>query len=492
ICSETKKSYTYNQLYKKTNALSNFFYKYSKIKQSDVIVIVLPNVPEYPIIALGAIQAGLVVSTANSFYTADEIAKQLINCNPKIIFTLTNLYPTVCKAIAIAKQNIPVVIVKTKEDELIPSETIDFESIVQGETKLDFCLKRNWDDTILLLYSSGTTGLPKGVELTHKNIVSNLKQMSSPKINNLTETNALPLYHCYGLTVSLLNGLRHGSKLITMSKFRSQLLLNVLNEHRPTLMHVVPPIFFFLLNSSNVQLQTLLNLKTLISGAAPLGGADITRFREKTNNKISVIQAYGLTETSPVTHIQTTSLKNGIKTGGIGFSIPSTETCIVSVENGIPLASNEIGELLIRGPQVMKGYYNNTAATNAVLRDGWFKTGDLGYYDTDEHFFITDRIKELIKVKGYQVPPAELEEILRDHPDIEDAAVVGIPHPKFGEVPKAFVVLKPNLRTKKDDIHDYVNKKVSEFKQLRGGLIFITEIPKSPSGKILRRVLKEM
>ncbi|KAK4886683.1 hypothetical protein RN001_002954 [Aquatica leii] len=499
VCTVTKRSYTYAEVYKKTNALANFFHKYDQVKQSDVILIGLPNVPEYPIISLGSIQAGLIVSTINPFYTADEISKQLVSCKPKVIFTYNGLYPTIKKALSIAKQAIPIVIVKTAVDEQLPRETIDFKSIIQGNTKPEFFQEKDLNDTIFLIYSSGTTGIPKGVQLTHKNIVSNLQQMGYSKINCLSEPNefnqevvpvVLPLYHCYGLIICLLNGLRFGCKLLTIPKFSSDLFLNVLNNYSPTLMHIAPPIFLFLLNNPNVSQQSLHNLKTLICGAAPLGAADLMRFHEK-NDKINVLQAYGLTEASPLTHIQSSYITNGRKTGGVGYLLPSTKCRIVSIETGNELLANQKGELLISGPQVMKGYYHDSKATSDAIQNEWLKTGDVGYYDEDNHFFITDRIKELIKVKGYQVAPAELEEVLRDHPGVEDAAVVGIPHAKFGEVPKAFVVLKSHTKTKSTDIQDHVNKSVSHFKQLHGGVTIINKIPKSPSGKILRRVLKE-
>jgi 4-coumarate--CoA ligase len=204
-------------------------------------------------------------------------------------------------------------------------------------------------------------------------------------------------------------------------------------------------------NHPAIKREDLMSIRTLMSGAAPLGASDVELFRSKTKNKINIIQGYGMTETSPVTVIQSNSLENGIKIGGSGFLVPNTEAKIIPVDGSskLGLGPNQSGELVIKGPQVMAGYYNNPEANSDIfLEEGWLKTGDIAHYDEHEHFYVTDRLKELIKVKGFQVPPAELEAVLRTHPSVDDVGVVGIPHPALGEAPKAFVVLKPGQSVK--------------------------------------------
>ncbi|KAF5291053.1 hypothetical protein FQA39_LY14486 [Lamprigera yunnana] len=500
ICTETKRSYTYSDAYRKCNAIASFLYTHDRVKQHDITAVILPNVPEYGIILLGAIRAGLVVTTVNPSYSADEISRQLVDSNSKLIFTTNELYSIVKQALVVSNRETPIVVIKTTVGESLSSDAIDFNDITEMNWNVQFDVKRNINDTIILPYSSGTTGLPKGVELTHHNITSNLLQMTSPDFHLLSETNKynqdvvpliLPVFHIYGLTISLLNGMLNGCKMPSISKFSSNVFLNVLKEFSPTIAHIVPPIFLLLLNNPRFQHNTLSSIRTLVSGAAPLGGTDIERFQRKTKNKISLLQAYGLTETSPLINIQGPRFQNKSKPGGIGFLLPCTEANIVSTESKKILGANEPGEIIIRGPQVMKGYYNNQEATKRVLFDGWFQTGDVGYYNEFGEFFITDRIKELIKVKGFQVAPAELEEIIRNHPCVEDVAVVGVPHAYFGEVPKAFVVRKSGININHSEIQEYVKKKVVHYKQLMGGISFIDTIPKSTTGKILRKVLKD-
>lgn len=228
-----------------------------------------------------------------------------------------------------------------------------------------------------------------------------------------------------------------------------------------------------------------------MSGAAPMGTADAERFLVKAPN-VSFVQGYGLTETSPLVLLGSFGSKNY---ASAGMLVPSTEGKIVALDDSTykGLEANEIGEFLVRGPQTMKGYRNNQKATDEmIVEDGWLRTGDLGYYDTNNDFYITDRLKELIKVKGFQVPPAELEEILREHPKVLEAGVVGIPHPQYGEVPRAFVVPKPNSGVTEKELQDFVAKKVSSYKKLDGGVQFMESIPKNASGKILRRELKKL
>lgn len=287
----------------------------------------------------------------------------------------------------------------------------------------------------------------------------------------------------------MLSKLSLGTKLVTLPKFTPDSYLKMLDEHKATVLHIVPPIVFFMANNDSVGGKHVNSIRNIISGAAPMGASDAERLLVKAPN-IKFVQGFGLTETSPLIIISDLGSKNY---ASIGKVVANTEAKIAKLDSnsnkGLP--ANEIGELLIRGPQVMKGYRNNKKATkDTITKDGWLRTGDVAYYDENHEFYITDRLKELIKVKGYQVPPAELEALIRAHPKVLDAGVIGIPHPSSGEVPRAFVVRRPNSDLTEKELQDYVAEKVAGYKRLDGGVQFLEAIPKSAAGKILRKELK--
>ncbi|KAB0799183.1 hypothetical protein PPYR_07063 [Photinus pyralis] len=500
VCAQTNCSYTYLQLYKKSNALTSFLCNLDKLKQSDRVAVALPNLPEYAIILLGVIQAGCTVTTLNPLYTSDEMSHQLIVAEAKVIFTTPETYKTVQIALQLSKLHIPIIVVRAKNDSTLPHGAIDFDEIARNHCDAKFDLRRSHDDTVLMLFSSGTTGLPKGVEITNRGLVSSLHQMSAPKLDPISETSeseqevvpvVIPMFHIYGLVIVLLHGLLKGSKLVVVPKLSSKLFVNVLETYQPTVLYVVPPIFHMLLNRNNIKPSHFTNTKSIFSGAAPLGATDVMALSEKLQGKVNVFQLYGLSEVC-LSHVQSSQVDGHRKPGGIGFLLPSTEAKIMSTTTGNEVGANQLGEMLLRGPQVMKGYYKDRNANDAAFtNDGWFKTGDLCYYDEDGHFFLTDRIKQLIKVSGYQVAAAELEELIRRHKDVDDVAVIGVPHEKFGEVPKAFVVRRRDSNVSSFAIQEFVKSKVVHYKQLIGGVSFVDSIPKSQAGKIQKIELKK-
>lgn len=357
--------------------------------------------------------------------------------------------------------------------------------------------ERDSNDISFLPYSSGTTGVPKGVELTHRNIIANALMFRKHDIGKMPTDSfqdvgisVLPFFHVYGLSITMLLQFYIGMKIVTLPMFSPESYVNSIVKYKPTILNVAPPIVLFLTNFDKLTSNMTGSIEYILSGAASIGASDIERCLAKIPNA-QLLNGYGLTETSPAVILSEKGRKNYASVGKLNAD---TEAKIVDLDDPSfkGLGPNQKGEILVRGPQVMKGYHNNPEATKeAILEDGFLRTGDIGYYDENRDFYVTDRLKELIKVKGFQVPPAELEEVLRSNPNILEAAVIGKPHPTAGEVPLAFVVKKPGAEVTEKEIQDYVAGKVAAYKKLEGGVQFIDSIPKTQTGKIWRRLLKD-
>ncbi|MGE5333386.1 MAG: AMP-binding protein, partial [Nitrososphaerota archaeon] len=346
------------------------------------------------------------------------------------------------------------------------------------------------EDVVALPYSSGTTGLAKGVMLTHRNLVANLCQMEPSGLVTAGDVviGVLPFYHIYGLTVIVAQSLANGATIVSLPRFDFTQFLQTLQDRHVTVGFMAPPIMLALAKQSLVDVYDLSHLRIAMSAAAPLA-RDV---EETVAQRLGclVVQGWGLTETSPDVTLSPIDATR-IRLGSVGRCVPNCECKVVDVASGEDLGPNEEGEIWARGPQIMKGYLNNPAATNDMLDgEGWLHTGDIGYFDEDGYFFIVDRLKELIKYKGYQVAPAELEGMLLTHPAVADAAVIPSRDEEAGEVPKAFVALKREATATADELMAFVAERVAPYKRIRR-LEFIDQVPKSPSGKILRRVLVE-
>ncbi|XP_037812191.1 probable 4-coumarate--CoA ligase 3 [Lucilia sericata] len=495
----TGRQYTYAELRDSSAALAVRFQTKFKLVQGDVVAVCLPNLPEYPGAVLGAIEAGLTVTTVNPIYTAEEIARQLTFSNAKFIIGTSVGYSVLVEACKLAKKQLPIACVRMNPSDALPAGAIDFYELFKYSGDVDFSQLKQYDvnpnSMVFLPFSSGTTGLPKGVMLSHRNISSNCEMVQCVLDVDCTKKQevlpcVLPFFHIYGLTVIMISKLGQGAKLVTLPQFKPEDLMKALYEYKSTMLNVVPPIALFMINHPKVTQETCPELRVVLSGAAPIGVTDVERFIKKFP-KTKFLQGYGMTEASPVV-LMTAS--DNTRYASTGFPTPHTEAKIVPLDgqDHKGLGPNQTGELCVRGPQVMEGYLNNEEATrDTFYPGGWLRTGDVAYYDDEGYFYITDRMKELIKVKGFQVPPAELEAILRDHPKILEAAVFGIPHPINGEAPRALVVLRENMQATEEEIYNYVAEKVAVYKKLEGGIIFVDEVPKNPTGKILRKVLKE-
>jgi acyl-CoA synthetase (AMP-forming)/AMP-acid ligase II len=449
-------------------------------KKGDVLGILSPNIPEYGIAFHAVAILGGINTTINPLYTADEVGHQLHDSGAKLLVTIPQFADKAREAAREA--NIEELFVFGEAEGATP-----FASLLESTGEPPHVEINPREDLVALPYSSGTTGLPKGVMLTHHNLVSNLCQMDGLNYFARDDTliAVLPLFHIYGLVVILNMGLRMGATIVTMPRFDLDQFLQIVQNYHVTLAHLVPPIVLGLTKCPEVDDYDLSKLKTIFSGAAPLGEKISSACRERLN--CSIRQGYGMTETSPVTH--STPAGDNVKLGSVGPPAPNTECKVVHPETGVELGPNEEGEICVRGPQIMKGYLNKPEATaHTIDADHWLHTGDIGYADEDGDFFIVDRVKELIKYKGFQVAPAELEGLLLSHPAIADAAVIPIPDEEAGELPKAFIVLKGEATA--EEIMDFIEEQVAPHKKIRE-VEFIDKIPKSLSGKILRRVLKE-
>lgn len=448
-------------------------------KKGEVFGILSSNVPEYPIVFHGVALLGGIVTPINPLYTEHEIAHQLKDAGARFLIAGEQFIDKARSAAQVA--NVEELFVFGEAEGATP-----FASLIENDGEVPIVEINPQEDLVALPYSSGTTGLPKGVMLTQANLVANLCQMDG--LDFFTERDTLvavlPLFHIYGLMVILNLGLHKGATIVTMPRFELEEFLRVVQEHGVTLAHIVPPIVLALSNNPLVDDYDLSRLNTIFCGAAPLSEALTQACMDRL--KCKVRQGYGMTETSPVTHSSPAD-HTQVKFGSVGICAPNTECKIVDMATGEALGPNREGELYVRGPQVMKGYLNRPEATaHTIDADGWLHTGDVGYADNDHHFFIVDRAKELIKYKGFQVAPAELEAVLLTHPAVADAAVIPIPDEEAGEIPKAYVVLKTVADA--EEILAFVAARVAPFKKIR--LIeFIDKIPKSAAGKILRRVL---
>jgi acyl-CoA synthetase (AMP-forming)/AMP-acid ligase II len=446
--------------------------------KGDVLAIYSPNLPEYAVVLYAVALLGGISTTVNPLYTPRELTAQISDAGATYLVTVPPLLDKAQEAVS--QSGVREIIVFGEAEGATPVGSL---LACDGDVP---CVDIDpAEDVTVLPYSSGTTGLNKGVMLTHRNLVANLVQGAALGIGTEQDIflGLLPFYHIYGMVCILHSSLYQGATLVTLPRFDLEQFLDTLERHHVTIAHLVPPIILALAKHPAVGGYDLSSLRLVLSGAAPLDESLAMACSARIGCTLS--QGYGLTETSPVTHYNA----DASPPGSIGPCIPNTECMVVDPATGAELGPREQGELLVRGPQIMKGYLNNPAATARTIdRDGWLHTGDLGYADERGYFYIVDRLKELIKYKGMQVAPAELEGILLSHPMVADAAVIGSPDEEAGQVPKAFVVLKGQVAP--EDLLGYVADRVAPYKKIRR-IEVVIQIPKSASGKILRRVLVE-
>ena len=485
------------------------------IKKGDKISIMLPNLPQYVIAYFGALKTGAIVVNTNPTYTARELIHQLQDAEATTILTLNSFLPKVEEARK--ETNLEHVIVTTVPEfvsfpwgslvkstlkksgdwvDLAGKDVLLFKKMVVETSPEPEPVDVNPDDLALFQYTGGTTGVPKAAMLTHRNLVANAKQVCAwlpdTRFGGETSLGALPFFHVYGMTVAMNMTMCAAGRLIVVPDPRqADVILEIIHREKVTLYPGVPAMYIAINHHPKVSQYNLKSLKACISGAAPLPVEVQTEFERITGARL--VEGYGLSEASPVTHSNPVYGKR--KKGSIGVPFPDTEAKIVSLEeeNGQrkELPVGEAGELAVRGPQVMKGYWKRPDETALVLdSDGWLYTGDIAKMDEDGFFYIVDRKKDIIIASGYNIVPREVEEVLYAHPKVQEAVVAGVPDPYRGETVKAYIVLKEGETATPEEIIAFCKERLAPYKVPK--LVeFRSELPKSAVGKFLRRVLVE-
>lgn len=495
----------YNELLAKAYRFANAI-KGMGIKPGDRVAIMLPNCPQYVIAYYGTLFAcGIVVQTS-PLNSEQELRHQMQDSGAVLMVCLDLVYPKV-KAVQ-ADTSLSHVIVTGIEDglpfplnKLYPllqrNKRAGKEPMMRWRRLLqdavseppNFQPEHSSDRVAVLQYTGGTTGEPKGVMLTHANLMANVKQcqawMYHVKEGEEIMLTAVPLFHVYGMTVALNYGIYIGAKLVLVPKFDPGQLLKKIHQQEPTLFPGAPTMYIALLNHPKLMNYNLSSITCCISGSAPLPQEVQDRFEQVTGGKI--VEGYGLSECSPVTHVNPVWGRR--KIGSIGLPWPDTDVRILDDE-GQEVSQGTAGELCIKGPQVMLGYWNQQEETEAALQDGWVRTGDIAYMDEEGYFYIVDRKKDVIIAGGFKVYPREVEEVLYEHPDVLEAAVIGIPDDYRGETVKAFLVTKSGSQISEEELDSFCRKRLSAYKVPRL-YEFRTTLPKTFVGKILRRNLAE-
>ncbi|XP_030035744.2 4-coumarate--CoA ligase 1 [Manduca sexta] len=463
-----------------------------QLKRGNTIGIFSENRNEYLAVVLGAVCCGATVTTINAIYKPDELKHALSIANPTVMFCSQSTLKNNLRVLK-ATPSIKTII----QFDGTPTETgiIRYKKIKMDANIWEFepADVQGSSDTLFLQYSSGTTGLSKAVMLTHLNVLYAVACFDYGYIRECCSRIliAMPWSHIYGLAVTI-HLLTCNKLVVYLPKFSSDRYFDAIQKYKIEALYTVPPILVIISKLPIVSQWDLSSIKRISCGAAPLSAETTQSVLERLPNCTGIIQGYGMTELSLGAIKCTDDLNSVNKPGSCGRPVPGVKIKVVNIETREILGPYMEGEICIKGPLVMKGYAGNATATKEIMdNEGYLKTGDIGYYDDDGYFFIVDRLKELIKYKGNQVAPAAIESTLLQHSCVADCGVVGAPDEAAGELPTAFIVLKPNVKPNKEDILQFTEQKLSPVSRLRGGIIFTNEIPKNPSGKILRRVLKQ-
>jgi len=480
------------------------------VRKGDKVALLLPNLPQFIIAYYGALKAGAAVTPLNPMYKEREAEFQLNDAEAETIVALDILYEVIHKIRGGTKLRNAIL---TNVKDFLPGMKKLIGPLVKKELR-----RRSYPDTLdlvqlinthparppsveisprqdvaVLQYTGGTTGIPKGAMISHYNLVSNAMQAASwlpVQEGREVLISAIPLFHIYGMTVAMNVAIYSANTMILFPNPREiEKILKSISDYKATLFPGVPTMYVACINHPDVRKYDLTSVKKCISGAAPLPVAVMNTFNELTHGDL--VEGYGLTEASPITHCNPLDSKEKVKPGTIGIPFPDTEVKVVDLETGTKdLKTGEVGEMVVRGPQVMLGYWKNPEETKTALRSGWLYTGDIAKMDEEGYFTIVDRKKDLIDRAGYKVWPREVEEVLYEHPAIKEAAVIGIPDARTGETVKAFVVLKEGQTATEDDIRSFCKERIASYK-VPSVVEFAAELPKTMVGKVLRRALRK-
>ncbi|HEY8450238.1 MAG TPA: long-chain fatty acid--CoA ligase [Bacillota bacterium] len=479
------------------------------IRPGERVALLLPNCPQSVIAYYGALRAGAVIVQLSPMAAPREIILQLEDSGARTLVTIDLLLARAlpafehgaCQRLLVGRLAdalpahlrllFPLKARREGQDLRIPERSGVFRWSDRADAPANPPqVTVRPDDLALIQYTGGTTGAPKGAMLTHRNLVANALQTAAwfPGVQPGRERIlcVVPFFHVYGMTVCMNFGIHLAATLILLPRFDVPAVLAAIARHRPTLFPGVPTMYVALLNHPQMQRYDLRSITACISGAAPLPREVQERFEAITGGRL--VEGYGLTEASPVTHAN--PLFGEGKPGSIGLPLPDTDCRIVDLEDGRELPAGQVGELLVRGPQVMKGYWNRPAETEQVLRDGWLRTGDVARMDEDGYFYIVDRIKDMIISGGLNVYPREVEEVLYRHPAVREAAVIGVPDAYLGEAVQAYVVLTEGASVDAEELRRYCREHLAAYKVPKT-IEFRDELPKSLIGKVLRRALRE-
>jgi long-chain acyl-CoA synthetase len=493
------------------------------VARGDRVALMMPNCPQFVIAYFGALRAGAIVTATSSMYTSREVAHQWNDAGAKVVIADRRLYSVIKAAMPQLASVQRVILTGMRQYspgqlgrlcELLnsassASHSKGGKSKTRGVKPAGGCTPHEWDellshsatppsdgprpsDIACLQYTGGTTGTSKGAMLTHANFVINacqsMRWLTGKAKTKQTFVAALPLFHIYAMTCVMIASIHAGGTVIILPRFELRAALNVIRKYRPTIYHGVPTMYVAFNNAPNVQRYGFHSLRVCMSGGAPLPVEVRQKFEALTGGRL--VEGYGLTETSPVTHINPP--EGSPKSGSMGVPIADTEARIMDLETGTrEMPVGEIGEIVIRGPQVMKGYWNKPEETALVLRNGWLYTGDIAKKDEDGYFYIVDRKKDMIIAGGYNVYPREVEEVLFECPKVKEAGVIGVPDEYRGETVKAFVVLKDGVKATAEEIIEYCRPRMASYKVPRI-VVFRDSLPKSGVGKYLRRELRNL
>lgn len=507
------KRMNYTQLLKLAYRFANLL-KSLGVKKGDRVALMLANTPQSVFTYYGALMAGAVVVQTNPLYVEREIEYQMNDSGATVMVVLDLIYPRIKKVKAKTPlkhvlvtsikdflpfpKNLLYPMVSKKRGQPLPTvEKVDGFRLLMEEMKTvsdaPYTVAIDpLEDLANLQYTGGTTGLPKGVMLTHYNLVVNTDQSVAwnyeARRGLEKMVSALPFFHVYGMTVAMNLSIRMAGSLLIVPKFDPLEVMQLIHKERGTFFPGAPTMYIALINHPEISKYDLSSIKVCLSGSAPLPMEVQNRFEELSKGRL--VEGYGLSETSPVTHANPIYAKDKRILGSIGLPWPDTEAKIVDVATGEEMPFGEIGEVAIRGPQVMKGYWNRPEETSKSFLDDWFLTGDMGYMDENGYFYIVDRKKDMILAGGFNIYPREVEEVLFEHPAIQEASVIGVPDEYRGETVKAFVVLKAGASVTEKELEEFTRGKLAAFKIPRI-YEFREELPKTMVGKVLRRVLLE-